>query len=125
MKGTLGEYLRDYGQITNFTKDGQCIRCGQCCTEILPLTDEELQTIKQYVKKHNIRNQHSKVLIVDRDITCPLMNYKHECLIYDIRPAICRSFICSWTQDDKHKNDMQFIGKKYKIRLLTRELYNE
>jgi Fe-S-cluster containining protein len=125
MKGTLGDYLRDYGKITDFTKDGKCIRCGQCCTEILPLSDEELLAIKKYVKKNKIHNQHLRILNVQRDITCPLMSPKRECLIYDIRPAICQSFMCNWTQDDKHRNDMNFRNVKYKVRLLTRELYGE
>lgn len=125
MKGTLGDYLRDYGKITDFTKDGECIRCGQCCTEILPLTNEEMRQIRNYVMRHHIRNQHLRVLNVQRDITCPLLSPKRECLIYEVRPAICRSFKCNWTQDEKHKNDMDFKDKKYKIRFLTRELYNE
>lgn len=50
-------------QITDFTFNGKCSNCGQCCSNLLPLSDSEVKRIKQYIKKHNIKEQRHNAMI--------------------------------------------------------------
>lgn len=86
----------------DFTEDGKCSGCGGCCSNFLPMTEKEIRTIKRYVKKHNIRPQRHVVIPmakpVHMDLTCPFLDDKKEtekCTIYEVRPAICRYFVCN------------------------------
>lgn len=85
-------------QIINFTCNGKCSNCGECCSDLLPINDDEIRKIKQYIKKHNIKecNHIPAVVRNPLDLTCPFRDNKNKkCLIYEVRPEICRSFICS------------------------------
>lgn len=99
MTGTLQEALT--ANRTDFTIDGECIGCGECCSDILPMTDEEVKTIKRYIKKHNIKEQRYHAMAV-QDMTCPFMSKdkgKDKCLIYEVRPTICRVYTCHKFKD--------------------------
>ena len=39
----------------DFTVNGQCSRCGACCTHHLMVTKKEQQQIKAYIKQHHIQ----------------------------------------------------------------------
>lgn len=90
-------------KVTNFTQHGQCSCCGQCCGSLLPVTDEEMQTLKQF-----IRNNHIRPSTPDQQdfitMQCPLLNptsalMPHaSCKAYPVRPAICRVFKCDQTE---------------------------
>lgn len=80
-------------EITDFTKNGKCSGCGNCCSDLLPVTDKELEVIKEYVKQHKIKSQVPKV-INGIYLMCPFRN-STGCVIYEVRPQICRSFICN------------------------------
>ena len=41
-------------QINN-TINGRCSSCGNCCSNILLLTDKEISKIKKYIKENNIK----------------------------------------------------------------------
>ena len=47
MKQTsLAEVLNDMKHgVYNFTKDGKCTKCGNCCTALLPMTKDELKAM--------------------------------------------------------------------------------
>ena len=84
----------------DFTVDDKCSGCGACCADLLPLSDAEVRRIKAYVKKHNIKEQRHTIL-VETDLTCPFRDDANQkCLIYPIRPAICRSFVCNKKPDE-------------------------
>lgn len=51
---TLNTLLNRKVEITDFSKDGKCSDCGGCCNDILPLTNADINRIKNYVKKNNI-----------------------------------------------------------------------
>lgn len=81
--------------ITNNTINNKCSKCGQCCGLFIPFKREEIQPIKDYVKKYNIKpiNRLFKGQIKAH---CPFYNEKeHVCNIYEVRPYVCRDFICS------------------------------
>ena len=90
------EGLRDP---VDFTKNGQCSRCGSCCSSLLPLDFEEAKKLKDYVRDNKIVPH----AIPEGDdvayLQCPFLEKsgkpaKASCLVYDARPAICRIFSC-------------------------------
>lgn len=95
---TLDEFWNDVKHgVYNFTKDGKCVSCGNCCTAILPVTKEELKAIKRYIKRKHIKPV--KNSNVDLDLTCPFRNNtEKKCNIYEVRPTICRDFKCDKPQ---------------------------
>lgn len=95
-------------KIYDFTRQGNCSNCGSCCSTMLPLSNEEVKRIKAYVKKHKIKEQRHN-FIVGVDMTCPFRDEANKkCLIYPIRPAICRQFMCNHTQEDIMKAKINF-----------------
>ena len=53
--------------LTHFPKphcNGKCSNCGGCCIPWLPLTYKEIDTIKDYISKHNIKPIPYKLQIV-------------------------------------------------------------
>ena len=99
--------------VTDCTIDGKCSNCGECCSNLLPLSEKEIKKIKAYIKKHGIKEQrHNAMMGVD--MTCPFRDdVNKKCLIYEIRPAICRQFQCNHTKEDilKWKIDYHKINK--------------
>lgn len=86
--------------ITDFTIGGKCSSCGQCCSDLLPMSNKEIKAIKAYVKEHSIKEQRHNYL-TGVDMTCPFRDEANrKCLIYTIRPWICRQFMCNHTQRD-------------------------
>ena len=97
--GFLDEVLADMkAGVYDFTKDGKCSNCGQCCADLLPISDEEVRKIRAYIKRNNIKEQRHflpTVLVPAFDLTCPFRsNAERKCVIYEVRPAICRDFQC-------------------------------
>lgn len=87
-------------KVVNYTLQGKCSNCGQCCSNLLPLSNEEVNRIKAYIKKHKIKEQRHNAM-VGVDMTCPFRDEANKkCLIYTIRPAICREFMCNHTHED-------------------------
>lgn len=83
--------------IYDFTVDGKCSGCGACCSRWLPVSDTEIKTIRRYMKNHKTPEQKhipptAKPVL---DATCPFRSeIEGKCLIYSVRPAICRDFQC-------------------------------
>lgn len=98
--------------VYDFTKDGKCSNCGECCSDILPVSLEEIRTIRKYIKKHGIAEQKhfSPTAVVPTfDLTCPFRNNaERKCMIYEVRPAICREFQC-----DKPRKQIKMDRKKF------------
>lgn len=94
------EMMSDFENcIYDFTKNGKCIQCGSCCSNFLVMTAEEIATIHKYIKEHNIK-EHKHILPLAEptiDMTCPFLNDSkpnEKCDIYEVRPRVCRDFIC-------------------------------
>lgn len=105
-------------QVTDFTNCGKCSHCGGCCSDLLRLSDTEIRRIRDYVDKHNIQEvDHSKLFPESTgaiDLTCPFLRVYddfHACSIYEVRPKICREFICN--MPDKEIDQLQ---RRYKAR---------
>ena len=41
--------------VSNISNNDKCSRCGQCCGMFIPFTKKEIEVIKQYVEKYNIK----------------------------------------------------------------------
>ena len=108
MIGTLQIMIDDMRRgVYDFTSDGKCSQCGQCCGDILPLSQKEIDQIRRYIRKHNIAEEVHRPPTVNpvNDYTCPFRNEMlKKCNIYEIRPMICRDFICNkpFTEADKN-----------------------
>lgn len=110
-KGMLSDFQNG---TYDFTCDGKCIGCGECCSNILPLATKEIKEIKRYVTKHKIKQiKHGATVCKEQlDLVCPFLDNskdKDKCLIYPVRPMVCRMFIC----DPKQRKDVpeKFLGK--------------
>ncbi len=112
---------RDY---SNNCKDGRCSQCGECCADLLPLSPDEIKRIKAYMKAHPVKMHHRNYPIMQNqyaDLTCPFRNNaEKKCDIYEVRPQICRSFICSKTME--HAIGERDLVSKDRV---TRSMRNE
>lgn len=99
--------------VYDFTKDGKCVGCGNCCSNLLPMSEGEINQIRHYIKKHDIK-QHRKVAPTVKpfiDMTCPFLDDMKEydkCTIYPVRPQICRNFICNKPPSKARKDKALF-----------------
>ena len=110
-------------KVTDFTNNGKCSNCGQCCSNLLPLADGEVERIKRYIKKHKIKEQRHNAMVVV-DMTCPFRDEANKkCLIYEIRPEICRQFMCNHTKADIMAWKLGF-HKKFKFVFMRKEFYD-
>jgi Fe-S-cluster containining protein len=95
------------GNINNMVDcsiNGKCSKCGECCSNFLPVSQSEVDKIQKYVIEHKIRPQ-TQLLIMQNTLTCPYYNGK-KCLIYEVRPLICKEFYC-------YKKPTAEMGKKF------------
>ena len=103
------------GTVTDFTKDGKCICCGECCSDFLPVSDAEIRRIMEYVKKHKIKEYTNVLINFPVNFKCPFRDdARRICTIYEIRPEICRSFMCNYDQDKIQENKAIF-NQKYNV----------
>ena len=83
------------------TIDGKCSGCGACCSAVLCVSDAEVSKIRGYL------GEHPEVKMIDRNNAlqkdfidiCPFLSEEKKCQIYEVRPEICRRFICSKYQN--------------------------
>lgn len=96
-KTNIGEIYKNIVEgnveITDNTICGKCSKCGECCSCFLPICQEELDIIQEYVIKNNIKPQ-TQMLVMQNRLCCPYYNGK-KCLIYEVRPLICKEFYCN------------------------------
>lgn len=98
-KESFSEWISSMdGTITNYTENGKCSRCGACCNRILLCKSSEIYRIAKYIKHKHI--QRAKKNRPDSsnyiDMTCPFYDeIMRKCVIYPVRPEVCRKFDCS------------------------------
>ena len=81
------------------TKNGKCSKCGSCCSNFIPLTEEEVKQLQELTKQ-DVEVQ-IKYLPDNRLVMmCPFLIMSPDnmndtrCSIYENRPSICRFFKC-------------------------------
>ena len=108
--------------ITNYTNNNKCSNFGKCCIAILPMNQQEINRIKHYVKKHGIKEQRHNAMM-KYDLTCPFRDEANKfCMIYDVRPEICRKFICNQSMEKVYLN-RQMIYKGRSDVFMRSEFY--
>ena len=113
---SAAEFLQDLTQRIregdcDYTVNGECSGCGECCSDFLPMAGREIAAIRHYIQTHKIKEQ--KHFIPSRnpvyDMACPFRdNGKRRCVIYHVRPFICRAYRC-----DKFKRGEPMDGAHY------------
>ena len=79
-------------EITDNSICGNCSKCGECCTNFLPVSQKEVEKIQKYVIENKIRPQ-KQMLVMQNRLSCPYYDGK-KCLVYEVRPLICKEFYC-------------------------------
>lgn len=123
--------------VPNNTKKGKCQKCGECCGNFLPISKNDIQRIKEYIKINNIQavkhfpdKRQQRIMekleeIAGKklpffDFSCPFLTNQNKCNIYSIRPLICRIYKCnmitpSWkdsllaTKEEREHIDMRYV----------------
>ena len=86
--------------IINFTCNGECSNCGNCCGDLLHLSHKEIKVIKNYLRHHRNIEATPISVMAALDNTCPFRDNKNKkCKIYEVRPEICRRFKCDYTEE--------------------------
>lgn len=84
----------------------RCSGCGECCTDLLPVSTGEVKKIHEYLKTHPVK-EHRQAPFFDlgaADLTCPFRDSVNKrCEIYPVRPLICRHFICTMNRETAHR----------------------
>lgn len=114
--------------IFNFTKNGTCSNCGSCCSDLLPISSHEIKNIKRYIRKKGIQEQRHFLPTSDRigwDLTCPFRdNVNGKCVIYAVRPMICREFKCDYPAKGIQLNRDKLI-EKYNVVSMRNVFFEE
>lgn len=92
MKEIVETILKGEVKLQDNSCCGHCSRCGECCTNFLPVSQKEVDIIQKYVISNNIKPQ-MQMLVMQNRLTCPYYDGK-KCLIYEVRPLICKEFYC-------------------------------
>lgn len=110
-----------------------CTQCGECCADTIPLTDEEIKMMKDYVQRNGIKPNLDKSKTatihfkIDKeemtDFKCPLRN-ENGCMIYKVRPYICRVFSCD-DQVLKKLHSSNHMGPEYKVTSVYKSIFNK
>lgn len=106
--GSLDEIMQRNNEISDYTINGECSNCGACCNDIIPLTNADVNRIKRYLRKNNIKPITNRMNFLAKktlDTTCPFRDNKNnKCIIYEVRPLVCRCFKCNnyYTEFWKH-----------------------
>lgn len=127
-KANIGEFIKDGldDVIEDFTNDGECSRCGNCCGRVLPLSKKEIDVIKHYIKKNGIKEKKHAFPYKNRpiDFTCPFRdNALKICTIYEVRPKICRKFICN-NEERAKVNREKLLKDNRKVVDMRKEFFN-
>lgn len=84
----------------DLTDHGVCRDCGNCCGNILPITQDDYLRIRSYVDAHKIKPSKQWFLkgftkpTVHNDCPFLLDKDEHRCAIYPVRPGICKHWTC-------------------------------
>lgn len=114
--------MGDLCYVVDKTINDKCSNCGECCSNLLPLSDAEIRRVHAFVKNNKIKEQRHNAQ-TGVDMTCPFRDEANrKCLIYEVRPQICREFLCNQSKKDIIKK-RDSIQQANKITLMRHEFF--
>lgn len=95
-------------EIFNIPRHKNCTNCGECCGIILA-SIPEINAIRNYIAVNGINPVKRKDLIV-----CPFRdNGAKKCLIYPVRPIVCRLMGVTKGMNCPNGNTCEIDGKRF------------
>jgi hypothetical protein len=95
--------------LLNIPEHTGCKNCGECCG-VIPASTKEIREIAEYLQFHPEARKHA--VAHANQITCPFRDeQKKKCLVYPVRPIICRMFgVCEGPMQCPNGNSAQIDG---------------
>jgi Fe-S-cluster containining protein len=125
MKYTLDNFGKDKTQLDY--SNPNCVDCNECCMMMVALTRYEFESILYRIRHdkeleskliHTIIEYKNKLIYQNTVIwNCIFSDKDKKCMIYDIRPQICKNYHCS------KKNDVDV--SKYPEHLIIMDIFND
>lgn len=115
---------KEFGSVKDYSCNGKCSHCGACCSDIIPLLPSEIDTLRHFIRKNNYKpHTHACTVLMTNpyDATCPFLDDKGECVVYSIRPEICRLFSCY----EKNPSTEDFAKLPRQVQLKFIRFYNK
>jgi len=102
--------------INRTDQKGRCSQCGDCCTDFAFISDDEIHKIRKYLLSNpHIKEQWGASVNKKIHMKCPFNSQEDgSCLIYKIRPRVCRLFLCSQSKERITLNKESFLNGSYR-----------
>ena len=105
----------EFREPIDLTDGGNCSSCGNCCSSLLPVSEEELRDMKAAADRigfsPSIPEGENVIYLHCPFLEKPDKNERRDCAIYPDRPAICRSFLCSRLAEESARDYVASTGK--------------
>lgn len=119
--GTMEDFINS--KVEPKTINGKCSSCGECCSDILPMNQKEIRRIREYIQRKHIKECKNVVAVKKYDLTCLFRdNALKICTIYEVRPEICRDFVCNKSPHEAAKNRRLIEGSRTPV-LMRHEFF--
>ncbi len=103
---------------------GNCSRCGECCSTRLPLTRKEEKRIREYIRENNIEPEFFQTE-KDMNLNCCFYDRTNKmCMIYEVRPSICKSFKCNKNINQLEREKEENHKRAYWNKMIDGEIKN-
>ncbi len=87
-----------------------CNRCGKCCTDVLMAKPQEIEKIKKYIIKNNIKPiNRNTIFDKEQKNICPFLTMDNKCLIYPVRLEMCEKFFCSNSKEQNKLETYKYV----------------
>lgn len=103
----------------NYCINGECSKCGRCCSNFLPLSEREIRYLKKIVRKRNLK-PYFRPMLANPEVVCPFLDNSNHCSIYSDRPDICKAFKCDY-QEKSESERFTYQMQDYKELVDVRE----
>lgn len=99
--------------MTDFTENGECSNCGECCNDTPCVTKSEVRKIARWLKSHPRPLHRQPMVVLAVRAKCPFRNEaERKCEIYPVRPLVCRTFKCDMGNKGAAKNLKRLLYRK-------------
>lgn len=105
------DFKSELDKIYNSIPVGDCNGCANCCMEAVSAFYSEFLNIYKYLNSMNLLEEvyvnvesHYMNELIKKDY-CPFLNDSKQCIIYPVRPLVCRLFGHSSREDHESNYD--------------------